>query len=334
MNKQEFEALKNKIADIIKYEKSVNPDIQLLTPEHATLLAQIISNYDLKPATTPTPHADMIYLGAPTGAGKDTLVRKLLQDNPGKNFVILNMDMFRHYYSEISKDDEKISDRNFAKKTNQVSYEIYYMIQEIILREFPGTNLIVTGTMKDLDWVKDIVARYKKDKKTNYSISLATLAVPINESAFSIFERYLHMVNTRDSSNAPLRYTDSEYHSDTVRDFLSNIKFFEDDLHQSDDPYFDSISVYRRHKDIFDLSEDTQLYDSKNPDPNKCATAHVREIMYSTKVIDPSRISILLDIVKSNSNYLKSQGLYRDVLIGLHQSILQCTKDNSDLSKE
>lgn len=334
MNKQEFEILTNKIAELIEYEKAVNPDIQNLTSKHASLLAQIVSNYDLRPSVNPSPKAEMIYLGAPTGAGKDTLVRKIMQDNPDKDYVILNMDMFRHYYSEFSNGTEEISDKNFARKTNQVSYEIYYMIQEIILKEFSGTNVIVTGTMKDLEWVKEIVTRYKNASKTNYSISLVALAVPINESAFSIFERYLHMVNTRDSSGTPLRYTDLGYHNDTTKEFISNVRFFEDDLHQSHNSYFDSIRVYRRNKNIFDLSEETLLYDSKNPTPNKCASAHLHEIMYSTQIIEPSRISQLLDIVKSNSDYLKSQGLYKDVLIGLHQSILQCTKDYSDLSKE
>ena len=84
---------------------------------------------------------------------------------------------------------------------------------------------------------------------------------------------------------------------------------------------------------IFDLSEETKLYDSTHPDPAKCATAYAREIMYSTQIINPKRISLLLDIVRNNSDYLKSQGLFKDVLIGLHQSILECTKEDTDIAK-
>lgn len=322
MNKEELSALTEKIAALIEYERSVNPDIESLKPEHAPLFAQIISNYNLEKSTNPYPSAEMIYLGAPTGAGKDTLVRKIIKDNPDKNYVVLNMDMFRHYHDEIIGQDEEISDREFAHKTNQTSYAIYYMIQEIILEEFPGTNVIVTGTMKDLDWVKEIVSRYKNASKTNYSISLATLAVPINESAFSIFERYLHMVNTRDESGSPLRYTDLSYHNDTTKEFISNVQFFESDLHQNKhDSFFDSIKVYRRNSNIFDLTEKTLIYDSVNPDPAKCASAHLHDIMYSTHEISPARISGLLDIVKDNSEYLKAQGLYKDVLIGLEQTL-------------
>ena len=322
MNKEELSALTEKIAALIEYERSVNPDIESLKPEHAPLFAQIISNYNLEKSTTPYPSDEMIDLGAPTGAGKDTLVRKIIKDNPDKNYVVLNMDMFRHYHDEIIGQDEEISDREFAHKTNQTSYAIYYMIQEIILEEFPGTNVIVTGTMKDLDWVKEIVSRYKNASKTNYSISLATLAVPINESAFSIFERYLHMVNTRDESGSPLRYTDLSYHNDTTKEFISNVQFFESDLHQNKhDSFFDSIKVYRRNSNIFDLTEKTLIYDSVNPDPAKCASAHLHDIMYSTHEISPARISGLLDIVKDNSEYLKAQGLYKDVLIGLEQTL-------------
>ena len=64
------------------------------------------------------------------------------------------MDMFRHYHNEITGSMESIADKDFAHVTNQTSYEIYYLVQEVILRLFPGTSVIVTGTMKDLSWVK------------------------------------------------------------------------------------------------------------------------------------------------------------------------------------
>lgn len=328
-----LEELTLKVRNIIESEKAVNPDIQYLLPNHSALIAQIISNYKLQPSQNSHPKADMIFLGAPTGAGKDTLVRKIMLDNPEKNFVVLNMDMFRHYHDEISFTHEQISDKEFARKTNQTSYELYYIIQETILREFPGTNVIVTGTMKDLNWVKEIVERYKNDSNTQYNISLSTLAVPTNESAFSIYERYLNMVDTRDSEDTPLRYTDLEYHNETIRDFISNVRYFEDNMHQnSQDKYFDSIKVYRRHKDMYDLSEDTLIYDSKNPDHDKCATTHIHDIMNSKSNIDSNRVSHLLDILKRNSGYLKSQGLYKEVITDLGKVLPELSK-NTDIEK-
>lgn len=331
-----MDKLIKKAEALIEYEKRTNPDIQHLNASHAPLIAQIISNYNLKPALDGTvPNAKMIFLGAPTGAGKDTLVRKITADNPDDNFVILNMDMFRHYHREITGSNDYISDRNFAKATNQTSYELYYIIQELILREFPGTSVIVTGTMRDFDWVKEIVNRYKTDQKTNYDISLVTLAVPIKESAISIFERYLRLVDERDlDDSSPLRYTDLEYHNDTVHKFASNVHLIEDDLHQNpDNRLFNSIKVYRRNKDIFDLSEDTLVYDSKKPDPNKCAHAHIFTIMNSEPNITRERVSGLLDIVKRNAEYLKRQGLYESIPKDIESIVVRSDKDHTDVSK-
>lgn len=323
----------SKIEKLIKYEKITNPDIQYLKPEHATLIAQIISNYKLKEPTSKKPSAQMIFLGAPTGAGKDTLVRKIMSDNPEENFVVLNMDMFRTYHNIISETDDYISDKDYARTTNQSSYELYYIIQELILREFPGTSVIVTGTMKDLDWVKEIANRYRLEPNTNFNIKLVTLAVPINESAFSIFERYLNMVNTKGSSTAPLRYTDLKYHNDTIQGFSQNLHILEDELHsKKENSLFKSIQVYRRSNDIFDLSEDTLIYDSNFPTSDKCAFTHIYEIMHSKNSISPERISRLLSIVEANSEYLKSQNLYSSIKEDLHNIVSQ-EEINQDKTK-
>lgn len=330
-----LEELTLKIRSLIESEKATNPDIQYLLPSHSALIAQIISNYNLSPSTSSSPEADMIFLGAPTGAGKDTLVRKLILDNPDKNYVVLNMDMFRHYHDEISSTHEPISDKEYARKTNQTSYEVYYIIQEAILREFPGTNVIVTGTMKDLTWVRDIVKRYKTDPNTKYNISLAVLAVPPSESAFSIYDRYLNMVDTRESDDTPLRYTDLKYHNETIKDFIANVHFFEDNMHRNpSNKYFNSIRVYRRHKDMFNLSEDTLVYDSENPDPEKCATAHIHDIMNSTYRIPSTRVLHLLDTIKRNTSYLKSQGLYKEILTDFSTIVPQFSKLYEDTLKE
>lgn len=322
-----------KIEKLIENETANNPDIQYLNKSHAKLIAQIISNYNLVPSNEENPQAEMIFLGAPTGAGKDTLVRKIISHNPEKNFVVLNMDMFRHYHNELSNDSESITDIDFALKTNQTSYEIYYIIQEVILREFPGTNVIVTGTMRDLDWVTNIIKRYKKDLRTKYSTSLATLAVPIKESAFSIFERYLNLVNTRENNSTPLRYTSLSYHNDTVSNFLSNMQTVEEANRNPISKLFDTIKVYRRAKNIFDLSEDTLLYDSSNHDSNSSASSCIRQTMYSSNSISSSRISRLLDIIGNNAEYLKNQNLYKSILTDLKSLLPQLDKSLEDISK-
>ena len=328
-----MDKLISKIEKLIKYEKITNPDIQYLTPEHAGLIAQIISNYKLKEPTSQKPSAQMIFLGAPTGAGKDTLVRKIMTDNPDENFVVLNMDMFRTYHNVISGNEEPISDKNYARATNQSSYELYYIIQELILREFPGTSVIVTGTMTDLDWVKEIATRYKLEPSTDYKISLVTLAVPIKESAFSIFERYLNMVNARGDSTSPLRYTDLKYHNDTINGFTQNLHTLEDELHaKKDKSLFKSIRVYRRSTNILDLSEDTLIYDSTSPLPDRCAFTKVYEIMHSSSAISQERIDRLYSIIEANAEYLKTQNLYDSIKTDLNNIIFD-QRSNEDKTK-
>ncbi len=331
-----LEELTLKIEKIIEAEKSTNPDIKYISPSHSKLIAQIISNYNLEPSKDSVPSAQLIFLGAPTGAGKDTLIKKIILDNDDKNFIILNMDIFRHYHNEISGDTEHIADKDYALKTNQTSYELYYIIQETVLREFPGTNVIVTGTMRDLDWVKDIISRYKNDDKTNYSTTLITLAVPSKESAFSIFERYLNMVSARGSSNVPLRYTNLDYHDDTVEKFLTNIQFFENDFHTNkQNRLFDNIKVYKRNRDIFDLNEDTLIYDTDTPTSDKCAFAHIHHIINSPTNIDSSRVSHILNIISQNVEYLKSQDLYKSILNDLKKVLVEFDKnyENDNISK-
>ena len=264
-----------KIKDLIEYERQNNPDIQHVNTSHANLIAQIIGNYKLSqtPKTDSIPSAKMIYLAAPTGAGKDTLARKIMADNKSANFVVLNMDMFRHYHQEITGENEPILDKDYASVTNQSSYELYYLVQELLLREFPGTNIIVTGTMRDLDWVREIAERYSFEKRSKYSTTLVTLAV---ESEFK-----------QDPENS----------------------------------LFDSIQVYRRSQNILDLSEDTIIYNSDNKEPNKSALSCVHKVMHSLYVISPKRTSGLLEIAKANKDYLKSQGLFKSILVDLKQII-------------
>ena len=316
-----------KVEKIIETGKSINSDIKYLNSSHARLIAQIISNYELKHTEEEKPSAEMIFIGAPTGAGKDTLVKKIMSDNQDKKFIVLNMDMFRYYHGEILDSSDTIKDKDFAVKTNQTSYELYYIIQEILLREFPGINVIVTGTMRDLDWIKEIFERYKKDEKTNYITSLITLAVPINESAFSTIERYLNMVDARGNSDAPLRYTSLEYHNDTVKKFRENMRIFEEEfkLHPSN-RLFNSIRVYRRTKDIMDLSEDTLVYDSNNNPEHKSAFEHIYNIMGTNASISNIRIYDVLKIIERNDEYLRAQGLYTGVLEDLKNILPQLNK--------
>ena len=323
-----LEGLTSKLKEIIKYERETNEDIKYTDESNAKLLSQIIMNMGLKKenldGSNEKPKAKMIYLGAPTGAGKDILVRKLRALEPDKKYVVLNMDIFRYYHSEITGEPDTILDKDYAKKTNQSSYEMYYLIQEAILKEFPGTNVIVTGTMKDIEWVKSIMRRYRDDSNTNYNVEMNALAVEKNESAFSIFERYLNLVDARDSSVRSLRFTDIGYHNATTKDFIKNVKVIEDNMNENEkDRLIDGIKVFRRNVDIFDRDEDTILYDSKLPEQygTSCIPL-IKEKMNNFALIDNERIERLINILKKNKRYLLSQGLYKDILNALREILI------------
>ena len=318
-----FDDLTIKIQEIIRDEKKKGASLKYLNASHAKLLSQIVGNYNLK-GKKEGQSAKVIILGAPTGAGKDILVRKLKLMEPDRNYVILNMDIFRHYHDFITGLPETMLDKEYAKKTNQTSYEIYYIIQETILREYPGTNIIVTGTIKDIEWIKNIIRRYRNDKKTNYRVILDTLAVEKNESAFSIFERYLTLVDSRDKSARSLRFTDIGYHNATTRDFIRNVSLFEKNMNEdAEEKFFDEIKVFYRNKDIFDVKEDTIIYDSDDKEKyGESCIGLISQKMNSISFIENSRVERLIEILKKNKRYLVSQGLYKDILNALREILI------------
>ena len=247
--------LREKIKAIIEKESKTGHFFVLDTDKSVSLIEQILSNYErtgqIKREAQETPgsdsqnvaykqnnideqstakemeeqadtqakkEAELIFVAAPTGAGKDHLVVKLNYQNPEKRYVELNMDIFRQYFPFFIEDTSKITDKNFASVTNEFSYEIYATIQEIILQEFPGTNIIITGTLRETDWVEDVFRRFKDDPKTAYKTKLLGLSVPKKESAISVIYRYLTIINSQKERlkkyPGTARYTTMKYHDE------------------------------------------------------------------------------------------------------------------------
>ena len=321
-----------KIRDLITELRQTKPDdIKFLVPSHADLINTIFSQYTnfVNRQKNSKPKAEIIFLAAPTGAGKDSLVRRIKLANPNTQYALLNMDMFRHYHNEIIGSPTRIPDEHYASTTNQTSYEIYFIIQELILREFPGTNVIITGTMRNLEWVREIINRYKSDPNTDYTATLVALPVPSKDSAFSIFARYLRKVEAllkeqsapdNPHSQRSLRYTSLKYHDNTTSVFASNIKAVEEELHSAPTTStFDRIKVHRRAFDITNPNENTLLYDSTNPHPSESAFFHVSRIISSKPTITLEKIQELFIFLDSEmaKTYLTEQGLYDTIKQGL-----------------
>jgi hypothetical protein len=243
------------------------------------------------------------------------------------------MDIFRHYFPKFIEDVNELNDRTFARQTNEFAYEIYMTIQEILLSEFPGTNIIITGTLRETDWVEETFRRYKANEFTNYKIKLISLAVPKLESAVSVIKRYITIVDlqshTEDFLPGTARYTSLLYHDETYEKFPESLKYFEDMTYDIDENnhrvlksenerIIDAMEVYRRSKIMGDFSEDTLVYSSeRSENDNASALEAVNSIREVAPIISNSDMINLLSKINENRKYLKNQGILQELVIDM-----------------
>ena len=325
--------LRDKIREIIKKETDANHFSELNLDTSVELIQQIFENYEethnLKQDFNNLPkEGELIFIAAPTGTGKDSLVMKLNFMNPEKKYIEINMDMFRHYFPMFISDLTNLTDSNFANLTNEFSYEIFITIQEILLKEFPGTNIIITGTLRETNWPQRILENYKKDKNTIYKVKLISLAVPKKESALSALKRYIEIVDDQkkrsDFQSGTARYTSRKYHDETYENYPKNLEYFEKLFRQNPGELIDSIKVYRRSNNILDFQDDNLVYSSeRQQDKDKTAVMVVNQLRQANFKIDEETIKNIAKKIKSNKEYLKSQNTFEEVLFDLNSFLTQ-----------
>lgn len=327
--------LREKIREIIKRETDKKHFYELNLDSSVELVQQLFENYE----TTNDLHQDfsdlpkkgeLIFLAAPTGAGKDSLVIKLNANNPDKKYIELNMDMFRHYFPMFIKDLSSLTDKTFAKQTNEFSYEIFMTIQELILNEFPGANIIITGTLRETNWPEQILKNYKNSKNTDYEVKLISLAVPRKESAISTIKRYVEIVDDQnkrpDFLPGTARYTSLDYHDETYERFPINLSYFEESLENNPGELIDSMEVYRRSKSMLDFEDDNLVYSSeRDQDKSKTALMAIHELRTKEYEIDIDTAKYILEKIQNNVSYLKSQGTFDEVIANLGVLLRQDT---------
>lgn len=318
--------LREKIKNLIEQEKQKGHFWVLNQDNDVELIQQIFVNYELtndltQDFTNLPKKAELIFVAAPTGAGKDTLVARLCHKSPEKRYIELNMDIFRHYFSQFIENIGELTDKNFAEMTNEFSYEMYITIQEILLQEFPGTNIIITGTLRDTDWVEKTFERFKADEKTDYDVKLACLAVPKKESAISVIKRYIGIVNINTQDGERLerypgtaRYTSMEYHDETFEKFPKNLEYFQKSFEEEPGRLIDEILVYRRGKTSFDLDEDTKVYSSKDENDDRTALDAVIQLRLKPYKPEYADVSSLVQKILRNKDYLKAQNTLREII--------------------
>ena len=325
--------LKEKIRELIEQETK-NGHFSVLNSANVDLIEQILSNYQhangLKeslPEELPK-KGELIFVAAPTGAGKDALVARLNHQNPEKNYIELNMDIFRHYFPQFIDDPQNLTDKNFAQMTNEFAYELYYAIQELLLQEFPGTNIIITGTLRETDWVEQTFEKFKANDKTDYKVKLVCLAVPKTESALSVIHRYVEIVNTQKNRleyyPGTARYTTMQYHDETYEKFPKNLEYFQEKFEREPGKLIDCIEVHRRGKSVFDLDEDTKIFSTDDEqDSEKTPLDEVIKLRSKPYKAKFEKIDLIMLRIRENKDYLEAQDtlieLLRDLAI-----ILDC----------
>lgn len=317
--------LKTLIHSMILKKRNLE-DFSMLTPENSSeLINGFLEDLQKDGSITYNPNSsgysgEVIFLEAPTGSGKDLMFKQLSTQNKEKKYVELNMDMFRNNYMAYISDLDSLNDIDFAKQTNQFSYAIFLLIQELLLEYFPGTNIVISGTLRETDWIEKLMIKYKTNLKTNYSLKLITMAITEKEGLYSVIERYVNMVDEKNKLkiNSPSRYTSSEYYYETFDKFLQNFGYFISIFKSPSQNLIDSVEVYRRTTTPDSFVDNNLVYSSKHKSYKYydaiSAVVDLRKKPYKVPV---SNAIDTVSKIKKNIDHFQEQGTLADILYSL-----------------
>ena len=322
-----MQELKNAISNIIQKKRNEN-EFCVLTTENSVdlvykLLTELQSNHFIKyDPNSSNNRGEVIFLEAPTGSGKDNIFLQLSLQNPDKKYVELNMDIFRKYYPLFIPDVAELNDMDFAKATNQFTYELFILIQEILLECFPGTNIIITGTLREIDWNESLMRRYKEDPKTDYKVKLISLAIPKDEGLYSTIKRYVYIADGKiresNSKKGTARYTSSEYYHETYEGFINNFGYFVNMFNQEPGKIIDCIEIYRRNRSLKDFKDDNLVYSSDRiSDKLRNPMSVIKELREQAYSVPKDDAIDTLDLIIKNKDYLQGQDTLIDILYTL-----------------
>ena len=298
--------------------KKDDPFFKILTAENSSeliysLVQKLIIDGKINPEKKET--GEVIFLEAPTGAGKDAIFLQLVHENPDKNYIELNLDMFRKYYVRYFANNQTFNDMDYVRITNQFTYEMFTILQEILLKYFPSSNIVITGSLRETEWNENFMKIYKQN---NYKVSLVTVTISRQEGLYSIIKRYLEMVDTKrqrpDFIEGTVRYTSYNYFNETHEKFIDNFSYFVDLYNASPGKLIDTIKVYRRSKDLKDFKDDNLVYSSdiNTQESPLLSVIRLRDAEYEVKEQD---IAYIFSLIQMNRDYLEEQGTLKDLLL-------------------
>lgn len=329
--------LKALINSLIKKNRTLE-DFSILTSENSlNIIYEFLEKLQSDKSIIYNPYGsgytgEAIFLEAPTGSGKDTLFRQLSEQNKEKKYVELNMDMFRNNYMAFIPNLDSLNDIDFAKQTNQFSYAIFLLIQELLLEYFPGTNVVISGTLRETDWIEKLMIKYKTDLKTKYTLKLITMAITEKEGLYSVIKRYVDMVDEKKELkiDTPSRYTSSEYYYETFEKFLHNFGYFISIFESSSQNLIDSVEVYRRTTTPDSFVDNNLVYSSKHKSYQYYnAISAVTDLRKKPYKIPVSDAIDTVSKIKGNLDHFQKQGTLADILYSLAPIVKNYKPDTS-----
>ena len=273
-------------------------------------------------STEPIRRGEFIFVAAPTGAGKDSLVARIISESKIGRPVVLNVDKFRQYYTLFedyldAKYPGGLKDKTFAMQTRDFSNDIYTVMEQLLLENFPGINIIITGTLSEPEWVKMIFKRIKAVTHTQYTTRMYGLIAKKGICHIATVQRYLSLI--REDKPGTARYTSKEYLNVTVDNFARNFGVFED-IFNTEAGVIDSISLFRRAERLGENEEslkERRLYttesDIGNISTNGKVQPLIRGMINAECEISEIELERLLEQAEKFKKYLMLQGVYTEV---------------------
>lgn len=176
----------------------------------------------------PVPNPTAYLLGGQSGAGKSTIHKILLSQNP--NIIVIDGDRYRAYHPNFAEIQEKYGESaaNYTQKF--VNFIINSLMKKFSSEHY---NLIVEGTCRTAE-VPLNTCRFLKNK--GYSVNLAIMCTDKETSWQSTIDRY----NEMKSHGVPPRAVPRDKFEETVKAIPANISV----LYKSGE--FDNILLFNR----------------------------------------------------------------------------------------
>lgn len=137
---------------------------------------------------SPVTNPRIVYITGQTGAGKTTLIKRLLQKQEYQNYVIIDSDMWRPFVPNYRECVLKTGTDETEEITGCTKRWRDKLFEECIENQY---NIIYHTSMTNIEGV---ILQTNRLNETSYDISLAVLACNMLESRLSNCIRYINSV--------------------------------------------------------------------------------------------------------------------------------------------